>query len=342
MVKLEPDFVEKPLRRLRQLLKEFPADPPPEDVHRLRTQTRRREAMVDALTLGHNKKARGLLKAITPLRKAAGKVRDMDVLIEDVLMLFNAHEEAALIRLVETLSKMRSKSARKLNDLVDRQRNETRKRLKESSELLKRKMGKMPSESVKTGTAPQMLVTELSHWPDLDEANLHPFRIRVKELLYMLQLSTGADGGWVFQLGEVKDAIGEWHDWTELLKMATKILDARRDKELLARMEAIGKKRFQHAVTTANATRKRYFHMQKASGEGQTEPRKAAGKPCPKSNPATKAPGSVAIARLQRIRSECRSEITLREGNSWDPYHFESDRRSRSRESPARAETTHW
>ncbi len=148
MVNLEPDHVERPLRRLRKLLKEFPADPPPEDVHKLRTQTRRLEAIVDALTLGRNKKARRLLKAITPLRQAAGKVRDMDVLIEDVLTLSNGRQEEAPVRLVKALSKLRSKSARKLIDLIDRERNETSKRLKESSRLLKKRMEKAPTESV--------------------------------------------------------------------------------------------------------------------------------------------------------------------------------------------------
>jgi CHAD domain-containing protein len=57
------------VRKLRKSFKNLPKDPSPEAVHKLRTQTRRLEAIVTALTPGQNRKARRLLKALTPVVK---------------------------------------------------------------------------------------------------------------------------------------------------------------------------------------------------------------------------------------------------------------------------------
>jgi CHAD domain-containing protein len=257
-VKLEPNQVEKPLRKLRKQLNAFSSDPRPEDVHSLRTQTRRLEATVAALILDRTKQPRRLMLAITPVRKAAGQVRDMDVLIGDVLTLAESHGGEALVRLVEHLSKMRVKNARKLYDVVRRHRKEARKRLKQSSKLLKETL-KEDSSAANGEAAPQILVTELSHWPGLDANNLHTFRIRIKELRYMLQLSQEPDGKFIDRLGEVKDAIGEWHDWIQLLQIARKVLDPDSDGELLLRIEKIGDEKFQFALAAANKARERYF-----------------------------------------------------------------------------------
>jgi len=257
-VKLQTDNVEKPFEKLRKQLNGFPSNPRPEEVHSLRTQSRRLEATVAALVLDREKKSRRLIKAITPVRKAAGKVRDMDVLIADVLALSQRHRSDALVRLVEHLAKMRVKSARKLSDMVSAQQREARKRLKQSSKLIRKKL-ENESETMSGEAAPQILMTELSHWPKLDVRNLHLFRIRIKELRYMLQLSPQADGKLVDALGDVKDAIGDWHDWVELLKIARKVLDSRSDSEVRQRIDETGRGKLQRALTAANQLRERYF-----------------------------------------------------------------------------------
>lgn len=257
-MKLQPNQVEKPLRKLRKQVGAFPSDPPPEDVHSLRTHTRRLEATVAALAMGRQKESRRLLKMIKPVRKAAGKVRDMDVLIGDVLTLSEDQGSEAVVRLVEHLANMRIKSARQLRDMVSKKRGKIRKCLKESSKLMRKKL-KDDSAPIDGNAGPQILVTELSHWPGLDEGNLHMFRIRIKELRYMLQLSPQADGKVVDALGEVKDAIGEWHDWEELLRIAGKVLDPRSDGDLLKRIENTRSEKLQEALAAADRVRARYF-----------------------------------------------------------------------------------
>jgi CHAD domain-containing protein len=86
------------------------------------------------------------------------------------------------------------------------------------------------------------------------------FRIRIKELRYMLELSDEADQSLVGSLGTVKDAIGEWHDWVELLRIAKKVLDAGTDGGSLKQLEKIVNERFESAVAAANQLRERYFN----------------------------------------------------------------------------------
>jgi CHAD domain-containing protein len=257
-VKLQPDQVEKPFRKLRKQLKAVSSNPRPADVHSLRTHARGLEATVAATALDRDKESRRLLKLITPVRKAAGKVRDMDVLIGDTLTLADSHSTESMVRLVEHLARMRVKHARRLYDLVEQRRTELRKRLKQSSKMLKKAVRKDRGDR-RGGAAPQIRITELVHWPDLHAGNLHTFRIRIKKLRYMLELSDQADQTVIERLGTVKDAIGEWHDWLELLKIATKVLDAEVDGGNLKRLETIVNERLETAMAAANQVRERYF-----------------------------------------------------------------------------------
>lgn len=257
-MKLQIEQVEKPIRKLRKQLSQFPSNPRPELVHSLRTQTRKLEATVAAMVIDREKPSRRLVKAIKPVRKAAGKVRDMDVLIGDAMTLHDHQGSEAMVRLVESLAKMRVKSARQLRGVIQAQAPDARRLLKQSSKLIRKKL-KDDSATMDGEAAPQILISELSRWPQLEAGNLHLFRIRMKELRYILQLSQHADEKLVDALGEVKDSIGEWHDWVELLKIAQKMLDASSDREVLKHIEDTGNQKFERALAIANRVRERYF-----------------------------------------------------------------------------------
>ena len=227
-MKIEFDHVEKPLQKLRKMLGDFSADPRPADVHALRTHARRLEAAIAALVPARSKESRRVLKLLTPVRKAAGKVRDMDVLIEDALALGNVQRAEGLVRLVEHLGQMRAKNAKRLTDMVANRR-KTSAHLKELSKVFRKQLKDEPG-TLNGGAAPQILVTELIQWPQLNRENLHLFRLRIKELRYMLELSNEPNEQWVAWLGDVKDAIGEWHDWVGLLKIAKQVLDPGRTR----------------------------------------------------------------------------------------------------------------
>jgi hypothetical protein len=72
---IELERLEKPIRKLRSNLKHWPSDPSVEMVHKFRTQTRRLEATLNSLNsfmLEQEPEMRRLLKAMRPVRKAAG------------------------------------------------------------------------------------------------------------------------------------------------------------------------------------------------------------------------------------------------------------------------------
>jgi CHAD domain-containing protein len=57
----------------------------------------------------------------------------------------------------------------------------------------------------------------------LRKSNLYQYRLKVKELRNLLQLAEDADQqAFIDRLGEVKDAIGEWHDWEVCLPPQSK------------------------------------------------------------------------------------------------------------------------
>src|SRR5262249_34551890 len=70
------------------------------------------------------------------------------------------------------------------------------------------------------------LSSDLNRPVRLNRTNLHSYRLKVKELRNVLQFSDQAgDRKFVDQLGEVKDAIGDWHDWETLIAIAKQSLD---------------------------------------------------------------------------------------------------------------------
>jgi CHAD domain-containing protein len=57
------------------------------------------------------------------------------------------------------------------------------------------------------------LSRELAQPATLNKSNLHPYRLKVKELRYILQMADSPDTrDFIDSLGAVKNAIGEWHD----------------------------------------------------------------------------------------------------------------------------------
>ncbi len=267
------DRVEKPLRQLRKSLKSFPKDPPPGEVHKLRTRTRRIEAVAAALEPADGKTTRRLLKSIKPVRKAAGGVRDMDVLTADALDLPHQANGDALFRLVEHLGNLRQANAGALLDAVKRLRKPARRRLKEYEKLVEAVFsGKKQAPIAVSRTVVSengddsiaaALMDELSHWPQLSARNVHAFRLKVKELRYLLQLYPESDAGFVEWLGKAKDQIGEWHDWVQLKQIAGEVLDPKQDRALLGRIERTARQKLAAALEASNLLRRKYLQAER-------------------------------------------------------------------------------
>jgi CHAD domain-containing protein len=97
------------------------------------------------------------------------------------------------------------------------------------------------------------LSSELRSPVHLDKSNLHPYRLKVKELRYVLQLSEDAQKQqFVNKLGAVKDAIGEWHDCEELIAIATNALSHGARCNLLSTLKATSENNFERALALAS------------------------------------------------------------------------------------------
>ena len=305
----ELESVQKVLRELAKTLKSLPREPMPKQVHKLRTATRRVEAI--AATLVDKKKSERLLKSIGPLRKAAGGVRDMDVLSSNVRKLeryfeqnqnsrtlskslpggffsgkkplkgrANGHSYSgsavasdSLARLVEQIQIARQHNAVELRRALGRRRDAARQNLKQCSKLVQSALIPVSPAASANGrehdgvhSAAMSVVRELGEWPPLDASNIHAFRLKVKELRYILQLSADAGSALTGALGQVQRRIGDWHDWQQLDEIAREILDPERDGALLTHIGRSVKRRLDQALAAANALRGKYLSMPYAQG----------------------------------------------------------------------------
>jgi CHAD domain-containing protein len=143
-----------------------------------------------------------------------------------------------------------------------------RRRLKRSDARVKRVL-KVNRQSTKSGapsevTARELQLTAKLKTPrHLDRRTLHPYRLKVKELRYVLQLADRADQQrFVVKLGEVKDVIGEWHDWETLVTIAKKLLNHGRHCKLLRVLRAIGDDKYQSALALTNEMRRAYLSQE--------------------------------------------------------------------------------
>jgi len=258
---LDINQFEKPIRKLRKILKKMAGNPTPKQVHDLRTNTRRLEALLEAKE--PDQKERKILKQVSQLRKRAGKVRDMDVLTAYACGLTQTGGEAECsVRLLEHLGAVRKKKAKKLSKLSQEYAPELRKRLKRTSVRLRKNVSRSDSDKNETSshitTAALRLLSELQEPATLNQSNLHPYRIKVKDLQNLLRLAkNGSDQEFVESLGEVKDSIGEWHDWVELESIAEALLD-HPQCQLLKELHRKTQERFRHALATTANMRKKY------------------------------------------------------------------------------------
>jgi CHAD domain-containing protein len=263
---LGPDSVEKPLSKLRKSLKAVPKDPTPNAVHDLRTRCRRLEAIMHALGLDQQAGGRRLIKSVKRIRKRAGKVRDMDVLTGFASTLPKSQGEECLVQLLEHLGKERSRFEKKLRDTVQTRTKDAQNDLKGYENYIskhfaaQKKGDPRPTEWQRHAMAQALdLSHKLAAWPRLSAENLHPFRLEVKQLNYVLKLAQETDGKFVQALDDTKDAIGEWHDWCELEAIAQKVLNHGSGCTIGKEIHQRAEERLKHAITLASRVRKEYL-----------------------------------------------------------------------------------
>lgn len=253
-MRINPQKAIKPIRKVRKLLKDFPSEASPEKVHDLRTNCRKIEAIARAI-VPDRKQGRMVVKAIQPLRKAAGHVRDLDVLIGKAIQVGNEVSTAHLTALVERMGEKRARTASKLHKLTRKHEKSLWALLKEFERDLEEHLA--ANGNTESPAAAQVLAAQLDHWPKLHAETLHDFRVQAKQLRYILRLSPDSDATELQELTQVKDTSGEWHDWLELEQMAREVFGEEEDAGLLNTLRKRTREKLCIALTTANALRKK-------------------------------------------------------------------------------------
>jgi len=263
------DKPEKTLKRFGKSLKRALRSTSPKRVHQLRTGSRRLEAAVHALTLEDKPRCRRMLKSVARIRKKAGKVRDLDVLIRFTSQLAAPGHDESTSQLLDHIEAERRKSARKLHRSISRRFRDTRRRLKRSRSLFQSNGKAVDRQQSKIASAAAAISAELASWPRLTRANLHRYRLRLKELRYTLELIRDSDPGLIDSIGEVTDAIGTWHDWSELYATASALFEGRQALDLLRAIRSTVSAKLSDALVLASAMQSNMRPASAAPSTGQ-------------------------------------------------------------------------
>src|SRR5262245_27101694 len=191
--------IHKSTRRITKFLRRNSKRPSSDAVHDLRTSTRGLETTFLTLGLDANGRIKRLSRELRALRKRAGKIRDMDVLTADALTMKQDGEQDCLVQLLEYLGAGRSKYVRKLRLAIRRSGPQCRRDLKQSSRRIEKLLKKAESNPAKSDAVPitmsktLKLASELKDPARLNRNNLHEYRLKVKELRNVLQMSNASD-----------------------------------------------------------------------------------------------------------------------------------------------------
>ena len=274
----ELERVRKALRELGKSLESLHGESAPKEVHKLRTASRRVEAIAAVLQAADGKKSRRLVKSIEPVRKAAGGVRDMDVLLADARKLARYRDRRFADPTACPSENCRgSRMPAELQHALHHRRKAALEDLKEYSKFVASALRSTRKSASRSGadanqsqekihTAAMDVVRELGDWHASRCENLHEFRLKVKELRYTLQLDEQADAALVEALGDVQRRIGDWHDWQQLRRLRTRFCPRRRPRAARPHRRNRRSADSIARLPSANALRGKYLAMPVAIG----------------------------------------------------------------------------
>lgn len=217
-----------PVRTLRELVTSLEAaitltlaDPKPSPVHKLRTTTRRIEAQLELLTLlrdlpKHDKAAAKARKLLRKLRRAAGRVRDLDVQrdlvqsksdeADQLHSLFKHQREQAVQKLLDTIHKRQVKLTRALETLLET--------------LAPAKSLTVPAKDLAT-LALDWYVLNAPVTATQDHRQLHNIRKTAKLARYIAESANSTPTRSLARTFEsLQQSGGNWHDWLTLSDIA--------------------------------------------------------------------------------------------------------------------------
>jgi len=288
----EPEW-QRQIAAWRELLDECLGKPTRGRVHALRVATLRLLADIPHWLQGHEpeqKSARAgqrWSKQAEKLRKALQPVRTVDVDLAKLLALraqlvgHGANPVRANRRCLRQLDKLarrfrqmrRSSEKDLIAELEDR-----RPRLRRTSLALERALAplRLSAETATAETIRALLAALAAEFPELNEGNLHEYRMRVKAVRYQADLAARSDPGVARQaaaMGRMQVAAGEWHDLRMLARKASRELGKGSARGgLVELLEELAAESLQKALALCRRTT---AQLLKAEAQKATQPRPA-------------------------------------------------------------------
>jgi CHAD domain-containing protein len=241
-------------------------------VHRVRTGSRRLQAMLEAMlrenaSFALSRPARLWLRQLKQVRRAAGPVRDLDVhrkLLENLVGKGGPGSDTSpLNKEAEILDEWLKSERKHLARGMQKQIRKRQHGLAERQTAVLNAVSSIPPESARTGRSADAVALEefvraIDEMPLLDAENLHEFRKATKKARYVAEsaVEKGHYSNVARALKRVQDAIGEWHDWQCLVEEAGAAL-GKDAPDLTTHLESEVERHFAAAMKTTQTMRAR-------------------------------------------------------------------------------------
>jgi CHAD domain-containing protein len=227
----------------------------PKSVHRMRTTIRRIESLVSYANPDLGKKLGRSLEKLEDLRKRGGKVRNVDVQRKLLDQLGNGSTAKDRKALLELLDKKRDRQAGRLGSAIKKVADT---KFFSRMERIAEKVADGPSGPNRLLAPLEEARAQLSRMADdfafresVKPNRLHEARIQLKKIRYLAELADESPARKTFleELKAVQDAVGDWHDWEELARLAEKRFADRVHCALLREVRALFAARQSAAIT---------------------------------------------------------------------------------------------
>ena len=238
----------------------------------MRTTIRRIETLAASLGEDDSKAFGKFDKLLTEVFERAGKVRDVDVQMEalQTISLPSVEDDKVILR--NHLQRQRGKRQRKLAESVEK---ELKKRLPRRQRRAKALLLRAISQP--DGASPRSIDLRKEVTPFLeklrsdqfDAETLHELRLGLKHVRYAAEAAGDPGTKVVVLLKPAQDAIGEWHDWLNLMETADKVLGPLPGHPLMTILRGKVRGRFHSAVSAVKPLEERLseiLHLAKRPG----------------------------------------------------------------------------
>jgi CHAD domain-containing protein len=241
---------------LKAALAECLDDPKPKPVHQLRSSSRRIEATLQLLITTADlpsvpKKAKALRQSLSKIRRASGKVRDIDA-HRDLLATYKTITDAA--RMEKAFNAARKTKAQKLQRRIFEDQQDVLRALEKLETTLAPVVDLNLSGGDLAHAARSWLITSLRglHLDPEDNNDLHSIRKACKTARYIAEIgsqTSKAASKLTARLDDIQQTTGAWHDSLLLLDEAHAILQ--NDSPLIEKIQRTVRQLRLHAESKA-------------------------------------------------------------------------------------------